>query len=1416
MHSTKFSSCSNTKSSSSTPPTANIQQYQHCPPISTLRRASRPTNINLPIFDHNHAQQSNDSGIYSAPIYYIKQSNNQQQQQQQHIHQASQPYTAALPYAPQQHIQVSPPHQNSSQQQNIHLYQQQQQQHIVDPYNDHQHTPHTFPLQTSPSHYHQYFYFPPSALQINVASNGHQSTNTSQPSTPTHNNHLRSTQIQKQQQQQQQWSNPVLSSLMVKRMNENPTSMSMDDDEDPSASIDALVADVDSNSQDSLGDEQSKPINQSKTSSTMPPGTISPPSHLYIRSKSHILTTPPNPLASDDHPDNQLKIKVGNNYKQTYSPIPSAGFELTSNINNKLSSSSNKTARFTFDTNLLERTEIKNSHNGNLVNDNEEDNHDIMLKPLIINTDVCTTRISSNSLIQDDNSNQSSTNSSSQHTSSRIFGQMLKSSEQQMLSSPSPLSNDIKLSSLDHDSMQANINANSSQRHSCVHPNCNKTFTNKSALAKHKLTHSQDRKHVCSKCNKGFKRLDHLNGHMLTHQEEKPHKCGIPNCSRTYCDARSLKRHIENTHQDILAAIHESGQEEYKKFLPDKAFVKTKDLSLPSEFSIDSVDSSSPRSLVDSEPSFNIRTSTGTKSMITYTFDEEKSIECQICKKSFKSGAALNGHMRLHGGFIEKPALLPSTSTKEKTKRTATATATKRKRTDSPSASITIKTEAHDRSMNISANNFYQQQSSFPVQPSSSNTIQNRFYDRTISSPGRPSPSASSSMISTPTTTIPQYQIQNHMRVQSSAKQTRKQNQGPTHVVQPSQINLQNVITPFDTMPNSQLFTNVRSPSQQYEEKLREAFSNEHNAHFSQSNGMSSHNPYLRPSQYQSPSTISPFQMAASPSVSINSIAPALLQRFLIQNGERRNVDFSSQHQPFSSPEEQMRYTPSPRFVHIPVPNSIASLTINTPVTSPYSNQTTSHGSPASPAQKCNKHNDVTTILNNSIQPSSVVHSSLSSLNVVPPKPIENPIKQQTTVEDNARSSTAVLEIVPDVDSPNKKNMSGFLISTPSSTGTGLSSSSSSSSTSSNTHFHYDDIPQPKEQEPTPSSFHWPSHLRRQLSLNLAKQTLNPLPSTPYTPPPMLSPFRRGPGLYYRVFSHPGTCAESPSIPTTPLPPSTPLGEESTVPKINIGRDYQANIPKLRTNLDDDDTATSEELLFSPAQLSCLDEKSLETFEELNRRNPFLFSPRDSPKAYPLELIYMLLHEYNGDLSRTLAALLEGTAKDIKQCRQLHCYHFLDCDTWTKEEIDAFTKAIQNSEKNFGLVSRAVGTKSVKQCIEFYYMPKVSVTARKILSTRTTAVITRRKRFQINKAKQQLLDDEISSSSPFSEFRIDDDGSTMNSDSSPAAQFSCDIDECSQIFTSERACRAHRKDHRRTNNNMTTSWTVTKRSRNVD
>lgn len=39
---------------------------------------------------------------------------------------------------------------------------------------------------------------------------------------------------------------------------------------------------------------------------------------------------------------------------------------------------------------------------------------------------------------------------------------------------------------------------------------CLKSFNNSSALAKHKLTHSDERRYVCSICTKTFKRQDHL------------------------------------------------------------------------------------------------------------------------------------------------------------------------------------------------------------------------------------------------------------------------------------------------------------------------------------------------------------------------------------------------------------------------------------------------------------------------------------------------------------------------------------------------------------------------------------------------------------------------------------------------------------------------------------------------------------------------------------------------------------------------------------------------------------------------------------------------------------------------------------------------------------------------------------------
>ncbi|XP_017845321.1 serine-rich adhesin for platelets [Drosophila busckii] len=77
---------------------------------------------------------------------------------------------------------------------------------------------------------------------------------------------------------------------------------------------------------------------------------------------------------------------------------------------------------------------------------------------------------------------------------------------------------------------------------------CSKIFGNASALAKHKLTHSDERKYICALCSKAFKRQDHLNGHMMTHRNKKPYECKADGCGKSYCDARSLRRHSENHH----------------------------------------------------------------------------------------------------------------------------------------------------------------------------------------------------------------------------------------------------------------------------------------------------------------------------------------------------------------------------------------------------------------------------------------------------------------------------------------------------------------------------------------------------------------------------------------------------------------------------------------------------------------------------------------------------------------------------------------------------------------------------------------------------------------------------------------------------------------------------------------------------
>lgn len=50
------------------------------------------------------------------------------------------------------------------------------------------------------------------------------------------------------------------------------------------------------------------------------------------------------------------------------------------------------------------------------------------------------------------------------------------------------------------------------------------------------------------------------NGHMMTHREKKPYQCQMEGCEKSYCDARSLRRHLEANHHQSPEAIANSVQ----------------------------------------------------------------------------------------------------------------------------------------------------------------------------------------------------------------------------------------------------------------------------------------------------------------------------------------------------------------------------------------------------------------------------------------------------------------------------------------------------------------------------------------------------------------------------------------------------------------------------------------------------------------------------------------------------------------------------------------------------------------------------------------------------------------------------------------------------------------------------------------
>lgn len=49
---------------------------------------------------------------------------------------------------------------------------------------------------------------------------------------------------------------------------------------------------------------------------------------------------------------------------------------------------------------------------------------------------------------------------------------------------------------------------------------------------------------------------------MLTHRNKKPYECKAEGCGKSYCDARSLRRHTENHHNGSVNSVGTSGSDD--------------------------------------------------------------------------------------------------------------------------------------------------------------------------------------------------------------------------------------------------------------------------------------------------------------------------------------------------------------------------------------------------------------------------------------------------------------------------------------------------------------------------------------------------------------------------------------------------------------------------------------------------------------------------------------------------------------------------------------------------------------------------------------------------------------------------------------------------------------------------------------
>ncbi|XP_075836968.1 transcriptional-regulating factor 1 isoform X13 [Microtus pennsylvanicus] len=389
--------------------------------------------------------------------------------------------------------------------------------------------------------------------------------------------------------------------------------------------------------------------------------------------------------------------------------------------------------------------------------------------------------------------------------------------------------------------------------------------------------------------------------------------------------------------------------------------------------------------------------------------------------------------------------------------------------------------------------------------------------------------------------------------------------------------------------------------------------------------------------------------------------------------------------------------------------------------------------------------------------------------------------------------------------------------------------------------------PPPSSYTPNPTSYSgatlYQSQLRspRILGDHLLLDPAHELP--PYTPPPMLSPVRQGSGLFSNVLISGHGPGVHPQLPLTPLTPTprvllcrsssidgsnvtvTPGPGEQAVdvePRINIGLRFQAEIPELQ-----DVSALAQDthkatLVWKPwpeLENQALQQQAVENLLNLCCSSALPGGGTNS------EFALHSLFEAKGDVMAALESLLLRKPVRLK-CHPLANYHYAGSDKWTSLERKLFNKALATYSKDFIFVQKMVKSKTVAQCVEYYYTWKKIMRLGRRHRTRLAETIddcmTSEEEEEAEEEEEDPEEDRKSIKEEESEVAkspepppvpalAPTEGPPLQATGQPSGSFICEMPNCGadcrchvtpflpQVFSSRQALNGHARIHGGTN-----------------